>query len=163
PPSPQSSAGSARRVLRKTRGSCSRSRSDTTWQARSSSTALCARPSTSSKSFASTITSARRRYRTSWCSGSPTRWSSGRGAARGGGGGGGGGGAGAHGRRGAREAGGRGGRARHYEEAGALRDMVQNHLLQVLSFVAMEPPDSLAPENVRDRKAELLEAVRPFS
>jgi glucose-6-phosphate 1-dehydrogenase len=55
------------------------------------------------------------------------------------------------------------GRGRYYEEAGALRDMVQNHLLQVLSFVAMEPPDSLAPEDVRDRKAELLEAVRPFS
>ena len=56
-----------------------------------------------------------------------------------------------------------GGRGRYYEEAGALRDMVQNHLLQVLSFVAMEPPDSLAPEDVRDRKAELLEAVRPLS
>ena len=56
-----------------------------------------------------------------------------------------------------------GGRGRYYEEAGALRDMVQNHLLQVLAFVAMEPPDSLAPEDVRDRKAELLEAVRPFS
>src|SRR6266511_4411395 len=54
-------------------------------------------------------------------------------------------------------------RGRYYEEAGALRDMVQNHLLQVLSFVAMEPPDSLAPEDVRDRKAELLKAVRPFS
>jgi glucose-6-phosphate 1-dehydrogenase len=54
-------------------------------------------------------------------------------------------------------------RARYYEEAGALRDMVQNHLLQVLSFVAMEPPGSFAPENVRDRKAELLGAVRPFS
>jgi glucose-6-phosphate 1-dehydrogenase len=54
-------------------------------------------------------------------------------------------------------------RGRYYEEAGALRDMVQNHLLQVLSFVAMEPPDSLAPEDVRDRKAELLEAVRPLS
>jgi glucose-6-phosphate 1-dehydrogenase len=54
-------------------------------------------------------------------------------------------------------------RARYYEQAGALRDMVQNHLLQVLSFVAMEPPDSLAPEDVRDRKAELLEAVRPLS
>ena len=39
---------------------------------------------------------------------------------------------------------------------GALRDMVQNHLLQVLAFVAMEPPDSLAPEDVRDRTAELL-------
>ena len=55
------------------------------------------------------------------------------------------------------------GRGRYYEEAGALRDMVQNHLLQVLAFVAMEPPDSLAPEDVRDRKAELLDAVRPFS
>jgi glucose-6-phosphate 1-dehydrogenase len=55
------------------------------------------------------------------------------------------------------------GRGRYYEEAGALRDMVQNHLLQMLAFVAMEPPDSLAPEHVRDRKAELLEAVRPFS
>ncbi|HSD23453.1 MAG TPA: glucose-6-phosphate dehydrogenase [Solirubrobacterales bacterium] len=54
-------------------------------------------------------------------------------------------------------------RGRYYEEAGALRDMVQNHLLQVLSFVAMEPPDSLAAEDIRDRKAELLEAVRPFS
>ena len=54
-------------------------------------------------------------------------------------------------------------RGRYYEEAGALRDMVQNHLLQVLSFVAMEPPDSLGPEDVRDRKAELLGAVRPFS
>jgi glucose-6-phosphate 1-dehydrogenase len=54
-------------------------------------------------------------------------------------------------------------RGRYYEEAGALRDMVQNHLLQLLAFVAMEPPDSLAPEDVRDRKAELLEAVRPLS
>jgi glucose-6-phosphate 1-dehydrogenase len=54
-------------------------------------------------------------------------------------------------------------RGRYYEEAGALRDMVQNHLLQVLAFVAMESPDSLAPEDVRDRKAELLEAVRPFA
>ena len=54
-------------------------------------------------------------------------------------------------------------RGRYYEEAGALRDMVQNHLLQVLSFVAMEPPGSLGPEDVRDRKAEVLRAVRPFS
>jgi glucose-6-phosphate 1-dehydrogenase len=55
------------------------------------------------------------------------------------------------------------GRGRYYEEAGALRDMVQNHLLQVLAFVAMEPPASLAAEDIRDRKAELLKAVRPFS
>jgi glucose-6-phosphate 1-dehydrogenase len=54
-------------------------------------------------------------------------------------------------------------RGRYYEEAGALRDMVQNHLLQMLAFVAMEPPNSLAPEDVRDRKAEVLEAVRPFA
>lgn len=54
-------------------------------------------------------------------------------------------------------------RGRYYEEAGALRDMVQNHLLQVLAFVAMEPPGSLAPEDIRDRKAELLESVRPFT
>ena len=54
-------------------------------------------------------------------------------------------------------------RGRYYEQAGALRDMVQNHLLQVLAFVAMEPPDSLAPEDVRDRKAQLLEAMRPLS
>lgn len=54
-------------------------------------------------------------------------------------------------------------RGRYYEESGALRDMVQNHLLQVLSFVAMEPPDSLAPEDVRDRKAELLKTMRPLS
>jgi glucose-6-phosphate 1-dehydrogenase len=54
-------------------------------------------------------------------------------------------------------------RGRYYEESGALRDMVQNHLLQVLAFVAMEPPESLAPEHIRNRKAELLEAVRPFS
>ena len=61
------------------------------------------------------------------------------------------------------EADGIGQRGRYYEESGALRDMVQNHLLQVLSFVAMEPPDSLAPEDVRDRKTELLQAVRPLS
>ena len=54
-------------------------------------------------------------------------------------------------------------RGRYYEESGALRDMVQNHLLQVLAFVAMEPPDSLAPEDIRDQKAKLLDAVRPFS
>jgi glucose-6-phosphate 1-dehydrogenase len=54
-------------------------------------------------------------------------------------------------------------RGRYYEQAGALRDMVQNHLLQVLAFVAMEPPDSLAPEDVRDRKTQLLRAVRPLS
>jgi glucose-6-phosphate 1-dehydrogenase len=54
------------------------------------------------------------------------------------------------------------GRGRYYEEAGAVRDMVQNHLLQVLSFVAMEPPRSLEPEAIRDEKVKLLLAMRPF-
>lgn len=53
-----------------------------------------------------------------------------------------------------------GGRGGYYEEAGALRDMVQNHLLQVLALIAMEPPVSLDPEPVRDEKVKLLSAVR---
>jgi glucose-6-phosphate 1-dehydrogenase len=55
------------------------------------------------------------------------------------------------------------GRGRFYEEAGALRDMVQNHLLQILSFVAMEPPSSFAAEAVRDERAKALAAVRELS
>jgi glucose-6-phosphate 1-dehydrogenase len=54
-------------------------------------------------------------------------------------------------------------RGGYYEEAGALRDMVQNHLLQVLSLVAMEPPVSLDSEPVRDEKVKLLEALRPMT
>ena len=53
-------------------------------------------------------------------------------------------------------------RAGYYEEAGALRDMVQNHLLQVLSLVAMEPPWSLDPDVVRDAKLEVLRCLRPL-
>jgi glucose-6-phosphate 1-dehydrogenase len=44
-----------------------------------------------------------------------------------------------------------------------IRDMVQNHILQLVSFLGMEPPASLAPEAVRDEKVKLLRAVRPFS
>lgn len=55
-----------------------------------------------------------------------------------------------------------GGRGGYYEEAGALRDMVQNHLLQVLSLVAMEPPASLEPESIRDEKVKLLKSIQPF-
>jgi glucose-6-phosphate 1-dehydrogenase len=47
-----------------------------------------------------------------------------------------------------------------YEEAGALRDIVQNHLLQVLALVAMEPPVTLEPESIRDEKVKLLKAIR---
>ena len=54
-----------------------------------------------------------------------------------------------------------GGRGGYYEEAGALRDMVQNHLLQVLALVAMEPPVSLEPEAIRDEKTKLLRSIVP--
>ena len=53
-------------------------------------------------------------------------------------------------------------RGGYYEEAGALRDMVQNHLLQVLALVAMEPPVSLTAEAIRDEKVKLLNSVRPI-
>jgi glucose-6-phosphate 1-dehydrogenase len=56
-----------------------------------------------------------------------------------------------------------GARGGYYEEAGALRDIVQNHLLQVLALVAMEPPVSLDAEAIRDEKVKLLRSVRvPF-
>lgn len=52
------------------------------------------------------------------------------------------------------------GRAGFYDRTGALRDVVQNHLLQLLALVAMEPPASMAARDLRDRKAEVLRAVR---
>jgi glucose-6-phosphate 1-dehydrogenase len=55
-----------------------------------------------------------------------------------------------------------GGRGGYYEEAGALRDMVQNHLMQVLALVCMEPPVSLDAEPIRDEKVKLLSSVRRF-
>jgi len=53
-------------------------------------------------------------------------------------------------------------RAAYYETAGALRDMVQNHLIQLLCLVAMEPPASLHPDSVRDEKLKVLSALRPI-
>jgi glucose-6-phosphate 1-dehydrogenase len=53
-------------------------------------------------------------------------------------------------------------RASYYEQAGALRDMVQNHLLQLLALIAMEPPYSLDPDVVRDEKLEVLLSLRPI-
>lgn len=53
------------------------------------------------------------------------------------------------------------GRGRFYERTGALRDMVQTHLLQVLMFLTMEPPASFEPEQLRDEKVKLLRAMRP--
>jgi glucose-6-phosphate 1-dehydrogenase len=52
------------------------------------------------------------------------------------------------------------GRARYYDTAGALVDMIQSHLLQVMALLAMDPPASLDERDVRDRKAELLRATR---
>lgn len=55
------------------------------------------------------------------------------------------------------------GRGDYYDGAGALRDMVQNHLLQLLCLIAMEPPTSLAPDTVRDEKLKVLRALRPIT
>ncbi|MBI5282477.1 MAG: glucose-6-phosphate dehydrogenase [Candidatus Solibacter usitatus] len=52
------------------------------------------------------------------------------------------------------------GRGAYYQEAGALRDMIQNHLLQVMGTIAMEPPASYEPNAVRDERAKLLRSIR---
>ncbi|RNC67949.1 MAG: glucose-6-phosphate dehydrogenase [Desulfuromonadales bacterium] len=54
------------------------------------------------------------------------------------------------------------GRGDYYDRSGALRDMVQNHLLQILSLVAMEPPVSFEADEVRNRKVDVLRAIRPI-
>src|SRR5437870_151429 len=61
------------------------------------------------------------------------------------------------------EAEGVGTRASYYEEAGALRDMVQNHLLQLLCLIAMEPPYSLDANVVRDARMDVLRCLRPIT
>jgi glucose-6-phosphate 1-dehydrogenase len=55
------------------------------------------------------------------------------------------------------------GRGAYYQEAGALRDMIQNHLLQIMATVAMEPPGTFEAQTVRDERAKLLRAIRRFS
>jgi glucose-6-phosphate 1-dehydrogenase len=50
-----------------------------------------------------------------------------------------------------------------YDRFGALRDMVQNHLLQLLCIIAMEPPTSIDPDAVRDEKLKVLRAIEPFT
>lgn len=55
------------------------------------------------------------------------------------------------------------GRWSYYDDAGQLRDMVQNHLLQVLSLIAMEPPSKLDAESIRDEKLKVLKALRPIN
>ena len=54
------------------------------------------------------------------------------------------------------------GRGAYYEESGALRDMVQNHLMQVLALVAMEPVASFQGDAVRDEKAKVFHAITPI-
>ena len=53
-------------------------------------------------------------------------------------------------------------RGAYYEEAGALRDMIQNHVIQLLTLVAMEPPPDFEPNSVRDEKAKVLRSIRPY-
>jgi glucose-6-phosphate 1-dehydrogenase len=53
-------------------------------------------------------------------------------------------------------------RAEFYEQVGAFRDMMQNHLLQLLCIVAMEPPAKMEPDAVRDEKVKVIKALRPI-
>ena len=53
-------------------------------------------------------------------------------------------------------------RAEFYDGAGALRDMIQSHLLQMLALVAMEPPPNLDAESIRDEKVKVLKSIRPI-
>ncbi len=55
-----------------------------------------------------------------------------------------------------------GSRGRFFEEAGILRDIVQNHMMQLLSLVALEPPVNLHAEAIRDEKVKVLESIRPI-
>jgi glucose-6-phosphate 1-dehydrogenase len=53
-------------------------------------------------------------------------------------------------------------RGRYYESAGALRDMMQNHVLQLLCLVAMEPPVDQHPDSIRDEKVKVLKSLKPI-
>jgi glucose-6-phosphate 1-dehydrogenase len=55
------------------------------------------------------------------------------------------------------------GRGHFYEEAGAIRDVVQNHMLQVVSFLAMEPPLTTYSESIRDEQVKVFRAIKPLS
>jgi glucose-6-phosphate 1-dehydrogenase len=55
------------------------------------------------------------------------------------------------------------GRASYYDHAGALKDVIQNHLLQILCVIVMEPPISLDAQDFRDHKLDVLRSVRPFT
>jgi len=53
-------------------------------------------------------------------------------------------------------------RGSYYDKSGALRDMFQNHMLQMLALAAMEPPGSFSADSIRDEKVKLLRSIRPF-
>jgi glucose-6-phosphate 1-dehydrogenase len=53
-------------------------------------------------------------------------------------------------------------RGNYYETAGVLRDMIQNHMFQLLALIAMEPPPSFDPDAVRDEKVKVLKSIRPM-
>jgi glucose-6-phosphate 1-dehydrogenase len=55
------------------------------------------------------------------------------------------------------------GRGKFYEETGVIRDVIQNHLLQVVSYLAMEAPDNTHPEAIRDEQAKVLRNIRPLN
>ncbi|MGZ5070595.1 MAG: glucose-6-phosphate dehydrogenase [Methylobacter sp.] len=55
-----------------------------------------------------------------------------------------------------------GSRAEYYDKAGAMRDMLQSHLLQLLTLVTMEPPVSMEAESLRDEKVKVLKSIRPI-
>src|SRR4051794_3905360 len=54
------------------------------------------------------------------------------------------------------------GRGKFYEETGVIRDVIQNHLLQIVSYLAMEAPSSTYAEAIRDEQAKVLRTVRPL-
>src|SRR5207245_10751763 len=54
------------------------------------------------------------------------------------------------------------GRGKFYEETGVVRDVIQNHLLQIVSYLAMEAPSSTYDEAIRDEQAKVLRTVRPM-
>jgi glucose-6-phosphate 1-dehydrogenase len=55
------------------------------------------------------------------------------------------------------------GRGRFYEEAGAIRDVIQNHMMQVTALLAMDAPNRNDPDSIRDAKAQLIKAIRPLT
>jgi glucose-6-phosphate 1-dehydrogenase len=56
-----------------------------------------------------------------------------------------------------------GSRGGYYDRSGAMRDMIQNHVMQLLALTAMEPPSSLDPEAIRDEKVKALKALKPIA